>query len=142
MERTLHDPSAELSCSPRALGNQPRCALYDTPSSPTLAAPPGRAPSHMLQQAPSSTSSKPAAAPEPEGVALLRKERQQACFDVEALHTVLAGGAERLAQRNRVKDALAADPIFSKTRDPYLPRTQRHIGALGRARRLKGATAR
>ena len=95
----------------------------------------------MLQQAPSSTSSKPAAAPEPEGVALLRKERQQACFDVEALHIVLAGGAERLAQRNRVKDALAADPIFSKTRDPYLPRTQRHIGALDRARRLKGATA-
>ena len=40
---------------------------------------------------------------EPEGVARLRQEREQASFDTEALHVVLAGGAEKLAAWNAVR---------------------------------------
>ena len=40
---------------------------------------------------------------EPEGVARLRQEREQASFDTEALHVVLAGGAEKLAAWNTVR---------------------------------------
>ena len=40
---------------------------------------------------------------EPEGVSRLRQEREQASFDTEALHVVLAGGAEKLAAWNAVR---------------------------------------
>jgi hypothetical protein len=42
---------------------------------------------------------------EPEGVARLRQEREQASFDTKALHVVLAGGAEKLAAWNTVRQS-------------------------------------
>ena len=46
---------------------------------------------------------------EPEGVARLRQEREQASFDTEALHVVLAGGAEKLAAWNTVRRSSMAN---------------------------------
>ena len=51
---------------------------------------------------------------EPEGVARLRQEREQASFDTEALHVVLAGGAEKLAAWNTVRRSSMANVPLHK----------------------------
>ena len=75
--------------------------------------------------------------PEPEGVARLRHEREQASFDTEALHVVLSGGAENLAVWNAVRRVMNGEPLFDKAMDPYRSRTERHVRALAKARRLR-----
>ena len=57
----------------------------------------------------------------------LARERERASVDVDALSTVLAGGAAAQRQHHKIRSIVENDPHLGNAADIFMTRTERHV---------------
>ena len=62
----------------------------------------------------------------------LARERERASVDVDALSTVLAGGAAAQRQHHKIRSIVENDPHLGNAADIFMTRTERHVRRFAR----------